>query len=72
MLKKVLFVSLFFHIFNATLLFSQDYDEWINRSFDYIDKDSLPQAEECLKKAMRLEPANPRNGMLIEIGRAHF
>ena len=65
MLKKVLFVSLFFHIFNATLLFSQDYDEWINRSFDYIDKDSLPQAEECLKKAMRLEPANPRNGMLF-------
>ncbi|MBP5344623.1 MAG: tetratricopeptide repeat protein [Bacteroidales bacterium] len=46
-------------------MFSQDYDEWINRSFDYIDKDSLPQAEECLKKAMRLEPANPRNGMLF-------
>ena len=65
MLKKVLISSLFFHILSWSVLFSQDYDGWINRSFDYIDKDSIAQAEECLKKAMRLEPANPRNGMLF-------
>lgn len=52
------------------LLFSaqmkaETYDEWVSRSFDLIDSDSTRQAVECLKNAMRLEPANPQNGMLF-------
>jgi len=49
----------------ARLSMAQSYDEWITRSFDYIEQDSIEQATECMKKAMRLEPANPRNGLLF-------
>lgn len=41
------------------------YDGWITASFDYLDEDNLEQAAECLKKAMKLEPANSRNGLLF-------
>lgn len=44
---------------------SQSYDQWIEQSFDYIDSDSIDQAIDCLKQAMRLEPANQRNGLLF-------
>jgi len=49
----------------APISWAQSYDEWVNRSFDYIDTDSIEQAAECLKNAMRLEPANPQNGLLF-------
>lgn len=41
------------------------YEGWVDASFNYIDIDSLAQAENCLKNAMRLEPANPQNGLLF-------
>lgn len=41
------------------------YEGWITASFDAMDIDSIALAEECLKNAMRLEPANPQNGMLF-------
>lgn len=44
---------------------SQNYDELITRSFDYLDADSLPEAEEALREALRIEPGNPGNGMLL-------
>ena len=44
---------------------AQNYDELITRSFDYLDADSLPEAEEALREALRIEPANPGNGMLL-------
>ena len=42
---------------------AQNYDELITRSFDYLDADSLPKAEEALREALRIEPGNPGNGM---------
>lgn len=44
---------------------AQNYDELITRSFDYLDADSLPKAEEALREALRIEPGNPGNGMLL-------
>ena len=44
---------------------AQNYDELITRSFDYLDADSLPEAEEALLEALRIEPGNPGNGMLL-------
>ncbi len=59
-LTALLFISI------VNYAFSHTYDEWIALSFDYMDSDSLAQAENCLKEAMRLEPANPRNGLLFQ------
>lgn len=66
MLKKIGFLSFLLLILSESHAFSQTYDEWINRSFDFMDVDSLASAEQCLKEAMRLEPGNPRNGMLFQ------
>ena len=44
---------------------AQNYDELITRSFDYLDADSLSEAEEALREALRIEPGNPGNGMLL-------
>lgn len=44
---------------------TRSYEDWVSLSFDYIEKDSTQQAEECIKNAMRLEPANAKNGMLF-------
>ena len=44
---------------------AQNYDELITRSFDYLDADSLPESEEALREALRIEPGNPGNGMLL-------
>jgi tetratricopeptide (TPR) repeat protein len=44
---------------------SQTYEELIGKSYDYLDKDDLPAAEECLKAAMRLESAHPYNYALL-------
>ena len=65
MFKKTVFLLVSNLILGLCPAFAQSYDEWITRSFDYVDQDSLPQAEECLKQAMRLEPANARNGLLF-------
>jgi tetratricopeptide (TPR) repeat protein len=37
----------------------------IEKSYDYVDRDDLPAAEECLKAAMRLEPGNRNNYALL-------
>jgi len=46
-------------------LCAQTYEELISRFYDYEQKNDLPAAEECLKAAMRLEPANKLNFALL-------
>lgn len=46
-------------------LSAQTYEDYITQSFDWLDTDSLTQAETALKQALRLEPGNPSNGMLL-------
>lgn len=71
-MKKELLLSvvLAFWCFSTPKLMAQSdtistYDGWITASFDYYDIDSISKAEQCLKNAMKLEPANPRNGLLF-------
>ena len=66
-MKKSLFfiVIVAFCALNCSISSSQNYDELITRSFDYLDADSLPEAEEALREALRIEPGNPGNGMLL-------
>lgn len=75
MMKKTSFLFLLTLIWAANVIHlaaqtSQEeldrlYSECITRSFDYLDQDSLPQAEEALRQAMRLQPGNLSNGMLL-------
>ncbi|MDR1335793.1 MAG: tetratricopeptide repeat protein [Tannerella sp.] len=44
---------------------AQTYEEMIEKSYDFVDRNDLPAAEECLKAAMRLEPANRNNYALL-------
>ena len=46
-------------------LSAQTYDELVSNAIDAIEKDSLYQAENMLKEALRLEPANMRNALLF-------
>ena len=66
-MKKSIFFIVIVAICALDCSFSsaQNYDELITRSFDYLDADSLPEAEEALRKALRIEPGNPGNGMLL-------
>ena len=41
------------------------YDGWITASFDALDEDNNHLAEQSLKNAKPLEPANPQNGLLF-------
>jgi len=58
----VLYVFIFFLTGNIC---AQTYEDFIRKSYDYVDMDDLPAAEECLKAAMRLEPANRYNFALL-------
>lgn len=65
--KNFLFCVLMMMFFSAHIadLHAQTYDEYVTRSFDYIEQDSLAQAEEAIRCALRLEPGNPGNGLLL-------
>lgn len=74
-MKKISFLLLltFVSIAYATLLPAQDdkealdrqYTDCITRSFDYLEQDSLELAEDAIREALRLQPGNPGNGMLL-------
>ena len=60
----------FLYLFSGLLLFcatgfAQSYEDFIQKSYDHVDKNELSVAEECLKSALRLEPANPLNYALL-------
>ncbi len=44
---------------------AQTYEELVDKSFDYLEKDDLQAAKESLKAAMHKEPANPSNFLLL-------
>jgi len=44
---------------------AQTYEELVNTFYDYEEMNDLPAAEECLKAAMRLDPANKLNFALL-------
>lgn len=66
-MNKKLFLSIILPIWivNCSICFGQTYEDYINESFDWLEKDSLERAEESLKMALRTEPGNVQNGMLL-------
>lgn len=46
-------------------VFSQSQDEWAARGYSYMERDSLPQAEECFREAIEADPESVRNTMLL-------
>lgn len=44
---------------------AQTYEQFIEKSYDYLEKEDLTASEESLRAAMRLEPANPHNFALL-------
>ncbi|MDR1369498.1 MAG: tetratricopeptide repeat protein [Dysgonamonadaceae bacterium] len=61
---KILAIFLFFSAL-AQNLSCQTFDEWVDLSFNYLENNDLPAAENALVSAMRREPANPLNVMLL-------
>lgn len=49
----------------ATGSYAQSYEELIEKSYDFLDKNDLVSAEESLRAAMRKEPGNPINYALL-------
>ncbi len=58
----LLSIVLFLAIFSAS---AQSYEELIDKSYDFIEKNDLISAEESLRSAMRKEPGNPMNYALL-------
>ena len=62
-MKRVVLFVIFLVL--AGNICAQSYEELIRKSYEYVDMDDLPAAEEYLKAAMRLEPANRYNYALL-------
>ena len=56
-------IALFFYF--PVALYAQTYQQLSERAIDCIEKDSLPQAEELLLRALKLEPKNAKNALLF-------
>ena len=63
-MKKICVLLIGIVLFGQKLS-AQTFEEWIKKSYEYSDANDLPAAEECLKSAMRLEPANRLNFALL-------
>ncbi|MDR3267386.1 MAG: tetratricopeptide repeat protein [Tannerella sp.] len=63
MTNKYIYIFIFF--LSIQFIYSQSYEEFIVKSYEYSDSSNFPAAEEALKAAMRLAPANPLNFALL-------
>lgn len=62
---KKIYIILIGTLLYGPFLSAQTYEEMVKKSYEYADANDLPAAEECLKAAMRLEPANRFNYALL-------
>ena len=44
---------------------AQTQSEWADKAYAYVSQDSLPQAEECFRQAVKAAPASKQNAMLL-------
>ncbi|MEG1546898.1 MAG: tetratricopeptide repeat protein, partial [Bacteroides sp.] len=58
-------IALIFCLFLSCSLSAQTYKQLAEQALTCIEKDSLPKAQELLKAALKLEPTNPRNALLL-------
>lgn len=60
--NNVLFI---FVTFLSLPIAAQTYGELSDRAFQYVEADSLAQAEELFRQALKLEPTNPHNALIF-------
>lgn len=63
-MKKLIFLIVCLLASNMPV-FSQTYQELCDRVITYTEQDSLSQAEDYIRQALKLEPANPHNALLF-------
>ncbi|NDV59623.1 lipopolysaccharide assembly protein LapB [Bacteroides sp. 519] len=63
-IKKLVFTLLAVASLSLSV-FAQTYQELSERGIDLMEKDSLLQAEEAFREAMKLRPTDPHNAMLF-------
>lgn len=61
----ILFIGFIGLFFGRQPVAAQTYNEMVEKSYEYADSNNFSAAEQCLKAAMRLEPANPLNYALL-------
>ena len=62
-MKKLIFLAVCL-LASGMPAFAQTYQELCDRAVTYTEQDSLPQAETYIRRALKLEPANPHNALL--------
>ncbi len=62
-MRCILIICLAFSF--SACLYAQTYLEMVEKSYEYLEKEDLLSAEESIRAAMRLEPANPHNYALL-------
>lgn len=60
-----LFIIIFFTFFSFNSFAQKDYQSYIKDALDYTDAREFAAAEQSYKAALRTEPANPGNSMLL-------
>ena len=63
-MRKIV-LSILLTLVSCLTALSQTYDEWCERAVAATEQDSLELAEKCIRQALKLEPANPRNALLF-------
>lgn len=58
-------ISLIFFVLSTIILSAQSYEDMVSRAMDCIEQEEYVAAELALKAALRKEPANPNNMMLM-------
>ncbi|MCC8153983.1 MAG: tetratricopeptide repeat protein [Tannerellaceae bacterium] len=51
--------------FLSLTVYAQSYEDYIEKSYEYLEKEEFAAAEESIRSAMRLEPGNPHNYALL-------
>ena len=64
MWRALAVIFLYLHIF-ASFCFAQNETEWLERSFQYLERQQLDSAEFALKKQLSLYPGDPLNPFLL-------
>ena len=65
-MKKSIFVALFCAMpFCVAMAQQSKYQQLVDLAFAATEQDSLSQAEDYIRQALKLEPANPHNAMLF-------
>ena len=62
-MKRLLWICLLVPL--SLCLSAQSQSEWADRAYAYMAQDSLPQAEECFRRAVEAAPTSRQNVMLL-------